>query len=269
MLNRENIVATLKKVLLPHVPRNSRGFKYRVFDGIPDNRNSLGFIIDPVPCEGKVIEILDDFFLVKIKRTAFCVVAKSLATCLPSVGDTVRITPYARRHFDGQRIDAPTKETRTLPDGTEFTTETRVLGGETTRLPVAEPKCPELAALKQQIEIMPAPDGFRTVAHLLVDANAQQFSMLDPAPDEIIRTPPTIRCHVKTTRFEGWLSIIYDRAMDTYVIEFHQADQRIERIDDVYFDDLGQRLADRIDDGLWRQIKVDILKSKAAQHLHS
>lgn len=268
MLNREKVVSTLKDLLAAHLPHNSRKFYYTVFDGVPSDRNMMGFIPDPEPCEGKVIEILDDSFLIKIERTTFCVVDKSLATCIPSVGETVRITPYARRDFDGERLDAPKKEIMTLPDGTQFSSETIMLGREITLLPLAVPKCPELAQLKEQIEMMPAPDGFRKVAHLLVDANAKDFSMVDSKPKNIIKTPPAIRCHVKTTRFEGELAIIYERGSDTYAIELCPADKQIERIDDVYFDELGQRLADLIDDELWLQIKVEVLNSKATRRTH-
>lgn len=265
MLNRENVVSTLRQVLLKHVPSNCRRFDYKIFDGVPCDRNMLGFIPDSKPCEGKVIEILDDFFLVKIKRTAFCIVDKSLATAIPSVGDIVQITPYARRDFDGQHSDTPKKEIRTLSDGSQYSITSVMIGGTTTHLPLSEPKCPELAQLKEQIEMMPAPDGFRKVAHLLVDANARDFSMVDPEPDDIFKTPPAIRCHVKTTRFEGELAIIYERGSDTYSIALSQADKLIEQIDDVYFDELGQRLADLIDDELWLQIKVEVLSSKATR----
>lgn len=268
MLNRENVVSTLRKVIAAHVPRKSRVYNYTVLDGVPRDRNMLGIFPDPRPCEGKVVEILDDFFLVKIKRTAFCVVDKSLATAIPSVGDSVRITPYARRDFDGQHIDTLKKEIRTLLDSSQYSITSVMIGGTTTHLPLPEPKCPELAQLKEQIEMMPAPDGFRKVAHLLVDANAKDFSMVDPKPNNIIKTPPAIRCQVKTTRFEGELAIIYERGSDTYAIELSQADKPIERVDDVYFDELGQRLADLIDDELWLQIKVEVLSCKATRRTH-
>jgi len=91
---------------------------------------------------------------------------------------------------------------------------------------------------------------------MLVDAQACDFSVVDPKPADIIRTPPTISFTVSTAKFQGRVSVIYMRGMDVYAIELHREDQRVERIDEVYFDSLGDLLADLIDDGSWRRIQV-------------
>ncbi|CEH93120.1 hypothetical protein XAC3607_3990001 [Xanthomonas citri pv. citri] len=49
-----------------HVPRNVRSFKYRVFDDQPQS-STLGFAIDPLPFDGRVVVVTDDTIVVKLK----------------------------------------------------------------------------------------------------------------------------------------------------------------------------------------------------------
>jgi len=113
------------------------------------------------------------------------------------------------------------------------------------------------------MENLPAPDGFRKITHLLVDANARDFSLVDPKPDDMIRTPPAINFTVSTAKFAGQVSVLYDRGGDVYVVELHQNGALVERRDEVYFDDLGAVLTDLIDDGRWQRIEISILDAKA------
>ncbi|ERY96126.1 hypothetical protein Q022_04410 [Pseudomonas aeruginosa BWHPSA009] len=58
--------------------------------------------------------------------------------------------------------------------------------------------------------------------------------------------------------------MLYDRGGDVYVVELHRDGELVERIDEVYFDSLGDVLAHRIDDGRWREIGVNIIGTKAS-----
>jgi len=52
-----------------------------------------------------------------------------------------------------------------------------------------------------------------------------------------------------------------------YVVEFMRGEERVERVDEVYFDSLGPTLAQRIDDGTWRRIQVSVIgREKLARH---
>src|SRR3546814_1030691 len=81
-----------------------------------------------------------------------------------------------------------------------------ILGAAPAKLPVAQPQCLELQQLIEQLEQMPAPDGHRRNAHMLVDAQARDFELVDPTPADIIRTPPTVSFTVETGRFSGRVS---------------------------------------------------------------
>jgi len=112
---------------------------------------------------------------------------------------------------------------------------------------------------------MPAPDGFRRITHMLVDAGARDFTWVDPKPSKIIETPPAIGFTVSTAKFAGRVTILYDRACDTYVVELHGDGGLVDRHDQVHFDTLGEVLTRLIDDGRWRLIDVSVIDAKATR----
>ncbi|AIV76709.1 hypothetical protein X994_323 [Burkholderia pseudomallei] len=240
----------------PFLPRNVRSFNYRIYDDQPAV-SAMGFVIDPQPFEGKVVAKTENAIIVQTARAQFAVVDRHLASHDPDEGAKVAVTPYARHHFDGTRLDAPLEETRQTADGQTYTVQSVILGGSTTRLPIPTPQCPELAALIEQLEQLPAPDRFRRVSHLMVDAGARDFVCVDPEPDNI--TPPSIAFAVDTAKFSGQVTISYDHGMDLYVIELRRDSKLIERVEEISFDMLGDLLDRLIDDGHWRQIRIDVL----------
>lgn len=259
-MDHEAIRAELPSLVAGHLPRNVRKFKFRIYDDKPPV-SALGFLVDPEPFEGTVIAITETAIVVKIARAVFGVVDRRLASQIPLVGAEVRVTPYARHHFDGTRVDAPTEEIRHSADGHAYAVRSVILGGATTTLPVSKPQCAELAALIEQIERMPAPDGFRRIAHLLVDAGARDFTCVDPDDADIIKTPPAIRFTVGTSKFAGEVTVLYERGPDLYAVELHRDGELVERVDDVFFDDLGRILEQLIDDGRWRQIRIETIST--------
>ncbi|MDO8886215.1 hypothetical protein [Candidatus Oleimmundimicrobium sp.] len=265
-MDTQAIRAQMPVLVAGHVPRNVRTFKFKIFDGQP-KVSTWGFHIDPKPFEGKVIADTGDAIVVKIGRAEFAVLDRALVTEVPVEGAKVQVQPYARRRFDGLRADTPEELTEYAADGTPFTLQTHVLGSAPAKLPIPQPRCPELQELINQLEQLPAPDGFRRVTHLLVDAGARDFSVIDPLPEDIIKTPPTISFTVATEKFQGQVTLLYDRADDLYVIELNRDGELVERIDKVFFDSLGETLEQLIDDGSWRRIRVQCLSgSKPTLH---
>jgi len=263
-MNRNLLETQLPDLLKPHVPSNAREFKYRVIDGLPQ-LSMWGIAFDPKPFDGKVVALTDEAIIIKTARIRFAILDRALASTVPAEGSKVFVRPYARRRFDGLRADTPEERTEIGSDGKPYTFTTQILGAAPAKLPVPKPQCFELAQLIEQMENLPAPDGFRKITHLLVDANARDFSLVDPKPADIIRTPPAIHFTVSTKKFEGQVSVLYDRGGDVYVVELHQNGELIVRRDEVYFNMLGATLAELIDDGNWRQIVVDVIDSKSAR----
>ncbi|RQR79195.1 GTPase [Burkholderia sp. Bp9012] len=266
-MDRSAITAQLSTLVAGHVPSNARAFTYRFYDDQP-HINALGFALDPAPFEGKVIAITSDALVIKIGRTQFAVVDRHLASQEPAIGATVHVSPYARRRFDGLRADTPEESTRHTADGQPYTVTSMILGTPHTKLPVARPQCPELHDLVQQLEQLPAPDRFRRIVHLLVDANARDFELVDPISADILRTPPEISFSVSTAKFSGRAAVIYDRGLDVFAIELRQHGACVERHDEVYVDDLGTVLEHLIDDGQWRRIHVDIISGPGKRTTH-
>lgn len=262
-MNVSEIKSKLSDIVRLHVPRNAKGYKFGFIDNKPAH-NMLGFAVDPKPFTGKIVAYEEGGMIIKEgRKNLFKIVDMSLVTQSPPVQTEVEVIPYARRGFDGLRTDTPKEGSRTtLSDGSVMTSSIMKLGGEDVLIPLPEPQCHELRELKRQLEMLLAPDGHRRIVHMLVDANAKEFSMCDPKPDDILKTPPTIYCTVDTQKFAGELSIIYDRGMDTYVIGLDgscNGEEIKERIENVYFDELGQRIFDLIDDGAWQKIVVNVI----------
>lgn len=259
-MNHSAIRPLMPTLVAPFVPSNCHRFKYRIYDDQPPV-SPLGFQIDPLPFEGKVIALTDEAIVIKVKRTEFAVLDRHLVNVVPAEGSKVSITPYARRHFDGQRVGTPRENTEYLADGTPYVARTVILGDATTTLPVPAPRCPKLAQLIEQLEQLSAPDGFRRIAHLLVDAHARDFTLVDPERADIVSTPPAISFTVTTGKFSGQVTVSYDRVGDAYVIDLHHNDALDQHVENIYFDSLGEVLEQLIDDGRWRCIQVEVLSA--------
>lgn len=265
-MDTQAIRAQMPTLVRGHVPSNIRSFKFNIFDGQP-KVSTLGFHIDPKPFEGKVIARTDEAIVVKTGRAEFAVLDRALVTEVPDEGAKVQVEPYARRRFDGLRADTPEERTQLTADGQPYAVKTLVLGSAPAKLPVPEPRCPELQELIYQLEQLPAPDGFRRITHLLVDAGARDFTWVDPLPKDIIATPPAIGFTVVTAKFQGRVTVLYERGLDLYAVELHRDGELIERVTEVFFDTLGETLARLIDDGSWRRIRVQRLSGrKPVQH---
>lgn len=262
-MDRSIITTMLPTLVAPHLPRNIQRFKYRIYDS-QHQPSALGFYIDPQPFKGKIVAKTEAAIVVKIARTQFAVIDRTLVTDDPAEGSQVEVVPYARRRFDGERIDTPTERSIPAEDGTAVTYTTMVLGGEVTRLPIDPPKCPELATMIQQLEDLPAPDRYRRITHLLVDAGAKDIKCVDPQPQDVIRTPPAICFSVSTAKFSGQLILSFDRGRDVYVVELFRNEELIERVDEVHFDTLGHVLEHLIDDGAWQRIHIKVLEKSHA-----
>lgn len=265
-MDTQAIRAQMPTLVQGHVPSNVRSFKFNIFDGQP-KVSALGFPFDPKPFDGKVIAKTAEAVVVKTGPAEFAVLDRTLVTDDPDEGAKVHVEPYARRRFDGLRADTPEERTERTAEGVPYTVQTYILGSAPAKLPIPEPNCPELRDLIEQLERLPAPDGFRRITHMLVDAGAKDFTWVDPTPDKIIETPPAIGFTVATGKFAGQVTVLYDRGADVYVMELHRGDELVDRIDEVYFDDLGETLERLIDDGSWRFIRVQCVSGrKAVRH---
>jgi hypothetical protein len=259
-MDHASIKAQLPSLIGDSKLGNCKRINCHIIDGQP-LKSSWGFFVDPKPFEGKVVAVTDDAIIVKHsgKHSEFSVLDRARVTEVPNKGAKVKVHPYARRRFDGLRADAPKEETRIDSDGKPYTVQISVLGDTSAKLPIPEPRCSELQQLIKQLETQPAPDGFRQITHLMVDAGACDFTWVDPLPQDIIATPPAISFTVSTKKFQGRVTVLYEGAFDLYAVELSRDGELVERVDFVRFDALGETLERLIDDGNWRKIHVTLL----------
>ncbi|MCE4369720.1 GTPase [Xanthomonas hortorum] len=266
-MDRARLRKLMPSLVAGHLPRNARNYYYRVYDDQP-HFSSFGMPVDPRPFQGTVIDKTDDALIIKTSRVAFAAVDREMATLDPEAGTKVDVVPYARRDFDGSRIDAAVEETHQTHEGHRYTVCTVAVGGRDVRLPLPASRCFQLADLIEQIEQMIAPDGLRKIVHLLVDAGATAFTCVDPEPEAIVDTPPEIAFDVDTAKFRGRVAIVYDRALDLYAVDLRRDDTVLKRVELVDFTTLGTTLADLIDDGHWRRIQISIVGRARKRTLH-
>ncbi|MCL1861904.1 MAG: GTPase [Proteobacteria bacterium] len=255
-LNHQYYKDNVMRLVGGQLPKNRKQFYLKVLDNSLQ-QGMFGYF-DPEPREGKVIFSNDEAFIM-LDNKNICVVDRSLVTFDPETGDTVQVRAYARRDFDGYCVTGPKPETRTMSNGTTYVVESTILGGRAVKLPVPEAKCYELKSLIELLETDRLPDGFRHLTHMLVDAQARDFEIVDPVPDDIFRTPPAVSFSVNTRKHCGRVRVFYNRGLDSFGIELLQDGERTYFDDYVLFNELGTRLHDLIDDGAWNRIDVDLI----------
>jgi hypothetical protein len=265
-MDRQAIRTQLPGLVKEHLPNNARTFNFRVYDGTP-TENALGFYVDPKPFEGKVIAVTAVAIVVKTARTEFAVIDASLASQIPDVGAQVCVTPYFRRDFQGNRLDQQKEHQHIAANGELCTTRVIEIGGNKLNLPLHAIRCEFLSDMKGQLETLKAPDGFRTIANMLADARASDFTIVDPVDDEaLVATPPEISCAVQSEKFRGRVALVYDAVGDLYRVELRDGANVIYRVDDEDFTSVGATLERLIDDGRWRRIQIQpVQRHKAAQ----
>ena len=123
--------------------------------------------------------------------------------------------------------------------------------------------CPELVHLIDYLERFDAGDGVRCLSQILVDAGAWKHPVdhVDPLPEDIIETPPSLKFRVMTAKADGWIEYRYDRGLDCFGMYLTDAAGTTVRSETrVFFEQLAEITSDWIDDGSWRIAKVEILK---------
>lgn len=259
-MNREAIRANLGALVADAIPKNAQRIDCTFFDDRPMH-NAFAMRVDPRPVEGRVVALTDEAIIVKTGRIAFVAVDRMLATESPAVGTKVRATPYFRRDFSGERLDAPRQENWINGDGKAHEMNVMVIGSRVARIPLPhKPTNPYLADLVEQLEILRTPDSLRTIANMLVDAKAEAIEVVDPAEAHLSDTPPEISFAVTTKKFTGRIAVLYDDGTMNYAVELRAAGAVAERIANVKVTHLAEILADRIDDGTWRRIHVEMLE---------
>lgn len=239
---------------------NFRRYSFRVCDPNVRATNALGLSADYIPVTGTVLAIYpeDDTLVIREGRKAiFSAFSIQNLSQVPEIGDTVTITPYERRRFNGTKLSDP--ESVEYRDG--MVIKHHVLGESISKIPgVPENASIYLQQMVDQIEKIPA-DRRRTIAQVLIDSGAYKAPVLFEDIDNNNHLLPKITFAVEVSGVPGTLSVILDSAADTYVIELCLEGQEPDVYEDVYFNTLADVINDLIvKDNSWLQDQVTIVK---------
>lgn len=261
----------ITSVISNHLAANIRTYKWKTYTG-ERNTNSLGGVSFLSAESATVVDTDGTFTLFKVKPSEFVIVKTDLLSEPVQIGAKVALSFYKLKRFDGTSADGS-------DDPTVAGIRTIMLTGAKTIFPVKwegrylginerfadqyrEIGNAYLRDLLTQMESQYVDDGMRAPINVLIDANATQLDFIDPGVDCGSLVAPGLRVRVASSKFQGDVTIEYDRGADTYRVILEPQDS-LERIvvDDVHFNELGNVLVESIDDGEWRKAKVTVLKA--------
>ena len=263
---KEAASAWVRSIAGMHLASNCRQYRWSTYAGERSSSSAFGFQVDLKPAEGKVLNANEHFVLLKTSRTEFFVAAKDVLSSVPAIGETCRITPYARRLWNGNRLDSPIE----TDIGNGIISQTFHLGEYKSLLPIdkASISYPQFRDMIDVVERERA-DGVRTVVQVLIDAGANLHPVFfqDVVDEEdVVDKPPTIRFKVSTLKHTGYVEISYDRACDSFTVSILNEDMTVaSRTADVFIavegpSEIGKLIIDAIDDGTWKIAPVETLK---------
>lgn len=260
-MNKTDAQKIIQSVASENLPSNTRRYKLTFLDsGLGEN--ALGYSVDHQPVEGKIVYTDGEILVLKQGAKAiftavdYLILPESSMTTL-SVGDKVRITPYARRRFDGTFLYEPVKNA----DGSVI----YHIGESVSHLPV-EKSTLSSQYLLDMIDLLERgkTSSYRTIAQVLIDAGATLEPLQvndDPDPENIIKNPPAITFRIQSAKLSGYLRVFYDRSMDYYGI--HVLDGCgviVDTVSDIDFTSMAGVIQDLVDDETWRIAKVEIIQ---------
>jgi hypothetical protein len=258
MSRQDEAIAWLRDALPRNLEVRNQCFMLSIYTAEPHIDPKSGLHVDAGPEEGRILEVSDEWILMRNSQTALFVCARDLVQTVPTVGSMVRITPYGRRRFDGKRLDG-SDTTSAIPGFSSIGRQWR------SELPLNPSvlKSSSLRELVDQIECRRAPDGIRRLSQVLIDAGAstEPMSVMDlSANSERASVRPSLQFRVHTEKVDGWLKIECIPTTNEYRLYLVAQDGELLRtLGPVSQDRLTSLIVEWIDDGKWRIAKVEVI----------
>ena len=259
------IETIMRKVASDTLPSRSRRFSYKQI-GNETGSNMLGYSVDKQPFAGKVV-FMNKVYLV-LKDPKKSIFAYSFINELDNldfeVGDTVCLTPYARRRHDGTFLYQPSMAEPNI----------LIVGETKSYIPVDKTgfRSSHLAELVTQFEGVKTSDKRRTAYQVVLDNGGinQEVRFVDPSDTDCVETPPSVIFTLTANNEVRYLVVQYLRGEDAYTVQLENKDGIcISGIDNVMFTELADTMVDLLDDnavfGLVRtQVLAKTKKTKTA-----
>ncbi|QIQ22143.1 hypothetical protein [Zophobihabitans entericus] len=269
MLDKQRVKTELPLLIMFHLPLYQGHYDYKIID---DSPKTLVKDFAPKPIQGVVVnKLLDGSLVIKTGERAFCLVEHTLLKNIPQIGDEVRFMPYTKRDFDGEFVIP--KNTLLIEANGKFYQEKQMVDcSDKVYLPFSSYRS-RLRELKNKLEELRASDETRRIAHMLVDAHAQNFSLEERYNHSFAKPfykkkkpyiPPSISFDVSTTKFEGRVVLYYQEKEQRFAVQLIKEnniflDLALSSPD---LDSIGFILEQLIDDGSWKKIKIEVLNKK-------
>lgn len=221
---------------------------------------AMGTKVDHKPYKGEVLVSNDHFCIVKTGATAFAIVDAAILPALPTVGSHVQITPYARTHSNGVRLDAP----QPYASASGLRALRTVYGASTSQLGMDEAATDVGRHLLDFLHRARCADGVRVLSNLLVDVGGSNFVFTEPSPGEDSQGY-SLEFFCNTGKFAGQVSIQTDLGMNGFDIKMYDVhpeggERLVHSCSDVASENLAVVLETLLCDGLWKYAAVKVTR---------
>lgn len=223
-----------------------------VFLGL-ESSPSLGIKFDFKPFEGVVLEANPEFCIIQTTNDSYVFLDSAIIEGLPEVGSRIEVTPYARRYFQGDRLDSVFP---VLRNGKEVMRQQVFSPSGCSPLPLKQPKTDEGRHIVDYIERAVCPDGVRVLSNFLVDIDARNLHFIEPSVDGVSGDSDfilTFDCSSK--KFSGRVHVRMDKAMEKFGLDLCKIEKGHEvlmhRVHSIESDDLSRVMTDMLCDGRW------------------
>lgn len=250
------------------IPKNSKRYSTSILS-LRRGSNCFGMQVDLPATEGKVIHAGAGFYVLKTDRIGFAVVDSTLLSQPLNEGATVRITPYQRRHFNGNTFSEPVVE-----DHGTYKTTVHKIGQNVSTIPVQEPKSLYTINMLELLRRGKCTDGIRLISNMLVDFNAHNVELQEPEMHKVNGCDPQFKFDCSTGKFVGHVIIGLNLGADVYYIQLQKTNaegirETVTTCSTVYFDQMAEVLETLLCDGAWKVAKVDVLKQEPKVKKHA
>lgn len=213
------IETIMRKVARDILPVSARRFSYQQI-GKETGQNMLGYNVDKKPFIGKVVFMNEVYLVLKDPKKA--IFAYSFINELDNldfeVGDTVCLTPYARRRHDGTFLYQPSRAEPNI----------LIVGDTKSYIPVDKTgfRSSYLAELVTQLEGVKTSDKRRTAYQVVLDNGGinQEVRLVDPSDTDCVETPPSVIFTLTANNEVHYLVVRYLRGEDAYTVHLENKD---------------------------------------------